>query len=800
MKMMLAKAPPIVGVENLSADALTGWWKRVCDVLSERASGVSFAALIESLGRDWHAVGRVTFHLAENKRNEEFPFAFLATYTSGTNEKGQPIYVPLSRAIKDMAGTRDKQAMLKLLRPVVDATAQSAVARELLSTTKLYQPLLWTAKEAYAFLRDVPVMERAGVSIRVPDWWNAKRPPRPSVSVTVGESKRTPGANVGAEAMLDFNVGVALDGSTLTDREIEQLFTSTEPLVQLRGIWVEVDKAKLQSALEHWRKVEFLAREHGLDFATGMRLLTNMPGGTSAVEEKAQEKIDPEWVGIRAGEWLEKALDRLRSPDEITPPPALQATLRPYQLRGYAWLSFMTELGLGACLADDMGLGKTIQVIALLLKHAEINSGESKSTSLLVVPASLIPNWKSELSRFAPSLSVAIVHPSEKDSEVNINANVDVVITTYGMATRTESLRKRAWNILVIDEAQAIKNAGTKQTRAVKEINSRRRIAMSGTPVENRLGDLWSIFDFLNPGLLGSAKAFTKATKRMADLGNYTPLRTLVQPYVLRRLKTDKTVIQDLPDKIEQKAFCSLSPRQTQLYLRLVEELGSVLNSADTEIKRKGVVLAFLMKFKQLCNHPDQLLSTGTFDAIESGKFDRLRAIAEELASRQQRLLVFTQFREMTAPLERFLKEIFGRGGLILHGGVSVPQRKKLVDQFQQTDGPPFFVLSLKAGGVGLNLTAAAHVVHFDRWWNPAVENQATDRAFRIGQKQNVVVHKFICQGTIEEKIDAMISDKIKIADELFAAGGVEQSLTSMSNQQLVDFVKLDLSRALSQE
>jgi non-specific serine/threonine protein kinase len=373
-------------------------------------------------------------------------------------------------------------------------------------------------------------------------------------------------------------------------------------------------------------------------------------------------------------------------------------------------------------------------------------------------------------------------------------ADVDLVVTSYGSLLRQPVLEAQPWRLVVIDEAQAIKNPGTKQTRQVKKLKADTRIALTGTPVENRLSDLWSIFDFTHPGLLGSDKAFAAFTKRLAQAEHFGPLRTLVRPYILRRLKTDKTVISDLPDKTELKAWCHLAPAQAALYQRAVKDLATALETAEG-IERKGLVLAYLMRFKQICNHPSQWLGDGGWSADESGKFARLRELVEVIAAKQEKVLVFTQFRETTEPLAAFLGSIFGREGLVLHGGTPVAKRRDLVKRFQDDELTPFFVLSLKAGGAGLNLTAASHVIHFDRWWNPAVENQATDRAFRIGQKRNVLVHKFICRGTIEDRIDQMIEAKQKLVKDVLE-GGAELLLTELSDRELLDLVKLDINTA----
>jgi non-specific serine/threonine protein kinase len=421
----------------------------------------------------------------------------------------------------------------------------------------------------------------------------------------------------------------------------------------------------------------------------------------------------------------------------------------------------------------------------------------------LVAPASLLANWADELQRFAPSLKAKIIHSSAMTADevrsmsAEHLAPLDLAITSYGSLLRIPMFAQIRWRFVVLDEAQAIKNPNAKQTRAAKALPAEARIALTGTPVENRLGDLWSIFDFINPGLLGTARQFTDYTKSLAERSHnpYGPLRDLVRPYILRRMKTDKAVIADLPDKTELKAHCALSRKQAALYTQTVEELAHAL-ATSAGMKRRGLVLSTLMRLKQICNHPSQWLNDNDWQEEDSGKLGRLREIAEVVAARQEKMLVFTQFRETTAPLQSFLSALFGRPGLVLHGGTAVPQRKTLVRTFQEDDQVPFFILSLKAGGSGLTLTAASHVVHFDRWWNPAVENQATDRAFRIGQKRNVLVHKFVCQGTVEEKIDGMIESKKQLSDELLSGSG-EINLTEMKDDELLQLVALDLNAAI---
>jgi non-specific serine/threonine protein kinase len=606
--------------------------------------------------------------------------------------------------------------------------------------------------------------------------------------------------------LLDFQVELTPGEERLTAAEIRALLKGSDGLQYLRGRWVEVDRSKLSRLLERFRAVEAAAAAGGLTFSAAMRLVA----GVSVDDgEEVGAAPDPEWSVVAAGPWLAETLRGLRSPAglaRVDPGPSLHATLRPYQQAGVRWLYLLHRLGLGACLADDMGMGKTIQVLSLLLVLKQESPRErsaprtASGSSILVAPASLLANWAAEVERFAPSLKVLIAHPSSvgtsdlKAMTQGTLADVDLVITSYGALPRYDWLTSTRWRVAVIDEAQAIKNPGAKQTRAVKKLIAQTRVALTGTPVENRLSDLWSIFDFTHPGLLGSGQAFGKYVRRLAEAKSYGPLRELVRPYILRRLKTDKSVIADLPDKTEIKAYCHLTPNQAALYSKAVEDLAAALDAADG-MKRKGVVLAFLMRLKQICNHPSQWLGDGAWAEADSGKFARLRELAEVIAAKQEKVLVFTQFREATQPLAAFLGSIFGREGLVLHGGTPVGKRKGLVRRFQADELTPFFVLSLKAGGAGLNLTAASHVIHFDRWWNPAVENQATDRAFRIGQSRNVLVHKFVCRGTIEDKIDRLIESKQLLVKDVLE-GGAELQLTELGDQELLNLVALDIHSA----
>lgn len=792
--------PPMPGAEYVTEELLARLWNELRAHIATEA-GDALDTWLHRRGDLWHLVGRVTFHLAENKRDTERPFAFLATFTEKLSASGQLQHLPLARAMQLYAGQKDQAAMNALLRPVRAAAERSATVRALLESRQLFQALAWTPSEAYGLVRDLAALQECGIVMKVPDWWKGGRPARPVVQVTLDIPKDN---KVGAAAMLSFSVNMSMNGEPLTPEEIAKIKDSSSGLVTLRGQWVEVDHQQLDQMLAHWSKVQQAHALGGIGFHEGMRFLSGFgtPGPAASLAGYDDTRIP--WAEVIAGKGLAELLQQMRAPAAMESPPGLRATLRPYQQEGLSWLLFMQRLGIGACLADDMGLGKTVQVIALLLALKQQPAG---SSSLIVAPASLLGNWRAEFEKFAPSLRLFTAHASGcSREELAALANhpeaalrgVDAVITTYQFITSTKSLQQHPWNLLVLDEAQAIKNPGTAQTKAVKRQQARMRIALTGTPVENRPGDLWSLFDFLNPGLLGNAAAFAETLKNLAAAPGtgFAPLRKLVGPYILRRMKTDRRIIADLPDKTEVKARCPLTRKQATIYTRLVEELKKLLADETIEpLKRAGQVLGFLMKFKQVCNHPSHWSGDGQYKPEDSGKFMRLTDISTELAERQERAIVFTQFAEMCDPLAQHLALVFGRPGLVLHGGTPVKKRAGLVEQFQAADGPPFFVISVKAGGTGLNLTAASHVIHFDRWWNPAVENQATDRAFRIGQKKNVLVHKFLVPGTIEERIDRLIDEKKSLANDLLGTeSSTEKMLTDMSNEELLRFVSLDLT------
>ncbi|MHB1730571.1 MAG: DEAD/DEAH box helicase [Leptospirillum sp.] len=784
LKTLCSDIPPMTGSEYLSPETFVALWSAIEDAVKDElsSSGQSLQSFLKSKHAGWNLVGRVHFNLAENRKDPDCPFAFLATYTSRLSAHGKAQHLPLSKALAEFSGGKKNAQLLSLLLPVQKAAESCDWLARMVAEGEIYHPLRWQVPDAVRFLKDVPRLEAAGIVVRMPKIWSSDRPLRPRVSATVGTKSPTV---LGMGALLDFSMEITLDGQRLTPEEVRSLLENGEGLQWMRGQWVEVDRERLENLIDRFEGIEKSVGEDGLPFGQAVRLLA----GASLADPLPS--ADPDWSEVVAGEWLADLFQKLRSPEGLsvaTPGPALKASLRPYQQAGVRWLHLLVRMGLGACLADDMGLGKTIQVLALLLTL------ERPRPSLWVAPASLLANWQQEAQRFTPTLNCLVAHPSAmgqeelRDLDAERLSGVDLLITSYGTLMRLPKLLETRWYLVVADEAQALKNPGAKQTKAVKKLRADARIALTGTPVENRLSDLWSLFDFTHPGLLGSQKTFGDFTKGMA---HYGALRALVKPYILRRLKSDRSIITDLPDKTEVHAWCALNSAQAVLYQRAVNELETALENSDG-IERKGLVLSFLMRFKQICNHPSQWLGDGAWRPEDSGKFARLAEIAEIVVAKQEKMLVFTQFRETTAPLAAFLGGVFGREGLVLHGGTPVGKRRELVRRFQEDEDAPFFVLSLKAGGTGLNLTEASHVVHFDRCWNPAVENQASDRAWRIGQHRNVLVHKFVCRGTVEERIDLLIRSKQELVRDILE-GGAEINLTELSDAELLDLVKLDI-------
>ena len=694
---------------------------------------------------------------------------------------------------------RAKGALRALARHVADP--QETLLGELGRAVRLYPAIedaLHTARPsslaldvegAHLFLSEAaPILLAAGFGVMLPGWWT-----NPSMRLGAKLSVSTPAqpgsaetkAVIGRDGLADFRWDLAVGEHCLTEQEVADLVEAHQPLVRVRGQWMYVDADRLARARAFLAK-----RSHGTgrmsvgEVLAILGALEDGPGGLQVVDVEAQG-----WLA----DLLSGQVDHKIAP--MTAPKGFKGALRPYQERGLAWLSFLESVGLGGVLADDMGLGKTVQLLALMCGELPVQGGPT----LLVCPMSLVGNWQREAARFAPGLRVHVHHGAERPKGKAFQAVVascDLVVTTYGLVVRDiDALREMSWRRVVLDEAQAVKNAATRAAVAVRSLPSACRFAVTGTPVENRLGDLWSLMEFANPGLLGAPSTFKQrfATpiERRGDAEAATHLRSLTQPFVLRRLKTDTSIITDLPAKMEVEVVCSLTREQASLYQAVVADMMDRIESTNG-IERRGLVLATMTKLKQVCNHPAQFLKDGSRMAGRSGKLARVEETLEEVLASGEKALLFTQYAEFGDLLRTHLGARFGREVGYLHGGLSKGQRDSLVARFQDPagGGPSLFVLSLKAGGTGLTLTAANHVIHVDRWWNPAVEDQATDRAFRIGQTRSVQVRKLVCAGTLEEKIALMIKDKRGLAASVVGTG--EGWLTELSTSALRELFTLE--------
>ncbi len=637
---------------------------------------------------------------------------------------------------------------------------------------------------AFNFLNEKSsILEQMSFGVLLPSWWTRKgTKQRLSIKAKVKSPRLKGGGGLTLSEIIEFEWEMALGGKKITLRELQELAKMKSSLVQIRGQWVHISAEEIKEAIAFWKKREKQEASVGE--------LVQMSLG------RAKAPAGLEFDGVSATGWIAKFLKQLNgnaSYDEIEPLPEFQGILRPYQKRGYSWLNFLQQWGLGACLADDMGLGKTIQTLTLIQRNWHNNG---KRPVLLICPTSVVGNWHKEASRFTPELPVMIHHGTTRAKGAAFKKEASkhsIVISSYALLHRDfEILKEIPWSGVVLDEAQNIKNPETKQSKAARSLNADYRIALTGTPVENNVGDLWSIMEFLNPGFLGTQAEFKRSffvpIQAERDPEAIQKLKQMTGPFILRRLKTDKTIISDLPEKMEMKVFCNLTKEQASLYQAVVNDTEKALESAEG-INRKGLVLATISKLKQVCNHPAHFAGDNSAMPDRSGKLNRLTEMLEEMIGIGDRALIFSQFSVMGGMLQTYLQEQFGQEVFFLHGGVTKKKRDAMVERFQSDQGPSIFILSLKAGGTGLNLTHANHVFHFDRWWNPAVENQATDRVFRIGQTKNVQVHKYLCVGTLEERIDEMIENKKEIAEGVVGAG--EAWLTELSTDELKELFKL---------
>ena len=644
-----------------------------------------------------------------------------------------------------------------------------------------------TTEAAFQFLKeDAWSLHACGYHIIVPSWWTSKGRLKAKVKLKATKNKSgdgdKPTAYFSAEGLIKFNYQYAIGDHEVTPEEWQQLIQSKSELVYFRGAWVEIDLAEMQ---QMQKLIETSNKDKNIGSIKDLLMM-------SADDDLYEVEFDAEIEGMISGLQNRDKLEQLSSPDN------LQATLRPYQERGLSWLTYLENLGMGSCLADDMGLGKTMQVIALLLKSPKDRS------ALLVAPTSVVGNWMREIQKFAPSLKCIVHHGakrSKKEDFQKLVDNYDLIITSYGLVRKDKTLFSDiSWSRLIIDEAQNIKNPSATQSKVLYKIQADNKIALTGTPIENRLMDLWSIFNFLNPGFLGTQAMFKKGFELPIQRDNAQHqtkvLKRLVEPFILRRLKTDKNIIQDLPDKVEQKVYCELTTEQASIYQSIVNEVEAQMkDSEELEGRSKHtIILSTLLRLKQCCNHPTQVLQDGSvFSTDRSAKLQRLIELVKEAVNNHESILIFSQFTEICEKLNTLLKTEHGITTYYLHGGTARQKREKMINEFQTPESPAsVFILSLKAGGVGITLTKANHVIHFDRWWNPAVENQATDRAYRIGQKKTVFAHKFITMGTIEERIDQMLEDKQKVSDMI--VGNDESWISKLDTKSFLKLIKLSKS------
>lgn len=779
----IEQIPPITGEEYLHAEVIRQWFFELSRYIENQLTeqNLSISEWLKNLGEPWNQLGKVFFHLAENKDDTSGtkPFAFLATVAHQSNADDQVRHLPLHAAIK-LYGNHHP-SLLSLLQPLQKAASHSPFLQHLLDSKKIYLPQAWSALDAYQFLQDSSQFEQSGIIVRMVNLWK-KSPPKLQLAITAETkeegTKSAHATGVSVHSLLRFSIHSHLVGQELSEEELNELLAQGTGLIRFKGEWIQIDSEKIRQLMSRWQYAIGMMNRMGIPLVQGLRILV---GGK--VEKSLNLPESDDDCQLLPGKHLENFLMQLRNSSSISSilPDDYNRLLRPYQIEGVAFLYKLTSCGLGACLADDMGLGKTLQAIVWL--DILRRSGElEQNPALIVVPASLLNNWKEEIARFAPDLSLCIYHGAgrQKWHPASVKCK-HILITTYDVVRTDEELASLTFSAIILDEAQAIKNVDSARARAVMGLQSSRRVALSGTPIENNLLELWSLMEFLNPGLCGSKKGFREFTSSLQ--GNFAPLRKLVRPFILRRMKSDPQLIPDLPDKIEVPVYCSLSSEQVALYHSQIQLLHSILDEPDPSTRIR-LILPILARLKQICNHPAQFQGTEDYLPERSGKFKRLKELCASIAARQEKVLIFTQFRSIIPYLHELVSEVFSRTGLTIHGDTPIGQRQNIVSAFQQETGPPFCILSLRAAGTGLTLTQASHVIHFDRWWNPAVENQASDRAYRIGQHRNVMVHKMICQGTIEERIEAMLYSKKQLASDLFDVQS-ENWLASLSSDEL---------------
>jgi non-specific serine/threonine protein kinase len=783
-------APLMKGVELLTIEVLQARWRDVGEELAREldTQGGDLQRCLDRLGANRKVTGRIHYWLAEARATDPYPFRFKPTYATPSGRAGRDVHAPLASTLAELAVTGDVPGLRSITRPLAHLRSGAPSLAGCIDIGQIVHEAAWSAEEAYALLTRLGIAEDAGIRSHVPDWWRER--PRARARVRFGTR---PATSLGLDVLVDFSVELVLDGEALDPFEVERVLATARGLVFLRGRWVEVDGARIAAELARWKSV-------GVSGLVPVYEAVMLVGKVaSSVRHGAPEDAFT-WALPETGPWLAGALDALAAPGadrESGAPLESSLPLRDYQRVGLGWLARLYELGLGGCLADDMGLGKTLQVLALI--DLMRRRGEERP-HLVIAPASLLSHWETQIHHWVPDIKVRVAHglwsgESPRGERWNI-ADAAVVLVSLTSVERCQWLETTSWGLIVLDEAQSIKNPTNSTTRAVKRLAGHCRLAVTGTPIENELADYWSLFDFINPGLLGSPEDFTRFLGHHRNAEDpYRALRELTAPYLLRRRKSDPAVCAELPPKIEREVPCRLTPVQAVLYQQAVDELAGRLESVEDATDFAGLILPYLHRLKQICNHPSHWLRDGRYDVHDSGKFTNLAALGLRLAEVCEKVLVFTQYRQIADPLADLLAAAYGRSGLVMSSEVPLDERKRYVERFQSSSEVPFMVLTLRTGGAGLNLTAATHIVHFDRWWNPAVENQATDRAHRIGQTRSVTVHTFICRGTLEERIDRLLREKHALAEDVLATDG-EAILTRMTRDELLAVLALDVNAA----
>lgn len=729
----------------------------------------TIADYYQEKGLSFAVSGQIFFHLAESKR-AQYPFAFMASYTE--LENGYVQHYALAHALEKYKD--DQSYILQLISSLSTLEKESSLIRKLMSTGELFQPIYFTDEEANQFLHELDLYERVGIRAKVPRWWTrVHQPAKVQLKVETG-------AAFSKDKLLSFRPEIEYNGITVSPDELEEFLRMSEGLHAFRGTWIDVDHKRITELLTKANDLRKQTRE-GLSLLDSLQLAT-----------KNQDFLDISCVLS----YFKEALHKLTKCENYTLPASVHANLRTYQLQGYLWLRAMDELNLGVILADDMGLGKTLQIIAYLdaLRTqkqcgvpAQTATVRSQRNVLIVMPSSLLANWEEELKKFAPYTPFVTYHGKTR------TIGPFITLTSYGMLKREAALLQQQWDVVILDEAQAIKNTSSQQAKAVKVLHSRMKIALTGTPIENDLMDLFSIFDFILPGYLGTAHSFQKYARTLeSKTHGYQQLQQATSPFIMRRVKTDKAIIHDLPKKLEHKEYIDLTPKQAALYRKTLAAFKKAIEDTTSQTDRRGMIFATLTHLKQITNHPSQYSGNDIYKPSESGKFIRLAQLVEEIYNARERVLIFTQYKEIIPHLSAFLCDTLGNSvqPLVLHGGVNPKERQKVVDAFNGDSYHPFMILSLRAGGVGLNLTGANHVIHFDRWWNPQIEKQASDRAYRIGQTKDVMVHYFICRQTLDMSIDELLEKKKYLSASAIAENKAP-SLTTLSNKELFEFFAL---------